>query len=151
MTRVRTTLGMLLGAFLGTLLVNCSDVSGNCDGLIDGDLYELRIFNCTDGVMTVKVNGRAVGSVEPVNDNDVCGVTDFGTFPQCTTGKIEAYAYQTLTDKLKWNEDAVNLNPDRCWVVATIVDNYYDAGSYELPAVDPVTGPQCSFLEREEL
>ncbi len=139
-----------LGFALGAVSVACNDVSGNCDGKIDGDLYELRIYNCSSDEMTVKVNERTVGSVEAADEDGICGVTDLGSFPQCSTGKIEAYAYQTLTDKLKWSEDAVNLNPDGCWVIAVIMGSYTETEHFELPAVDPITGPECGYLEKVE-
>lgn len=136
---------LLLGGFAPA----CDDASGACAGKIDGDLYALRLYNCTEGTMTVRVNDRVVGDVEGLDEYDVCGVADLGTFPQCSTGKIEAYAYNAYTETIWWNEDAVTLNPDGCWLVATIMGPSTDTSHIELPAVDPIDGPQCQYLEKE--
>ena len=142
------SLGVLVCG-LGAAAPGCEDASGSCEGKIDGDVYAIRLFNCTEGTMTVRVNDRMVGSVEAIDETGLCGVTDFGTFPQCSTGKIEAYSYNSVTETLWWNEDAVNLNPNNCWLVATIVDASLDPSHFEMPAVDPIDGPECQYLEKE--
>jgi len=150
MRTIKLVLFLISVGMFSTWLCGCGDeASGNCTGTIDGDIYALRIYNCTQGTMTIKVNGRAVGTVQGLDENDVCGVNDLGTFAQCSNGKVEAYSSDSVTEKLTWSEDAVSLNPDGCWIVLRIIDSYFDSSNYSMPSVDPITASECGYLETE--
>lgn len=145
-----STISCLSAVCLAFFSAGCDyESSGNCTGKIDGDLYQLQVYNCTASEMLVKVNGRKVGRVEQMDDTLTCGVTYLGTFPQCTNGVIDAYAYETVTQRILWSEEDVSNSVDGCWVVGIIVDSDTDEEAIVLPGIEDITGPACNNPETE--
>ena len=46
--------------------------------------------------------------------------------------------------ELEWNEDALNLNPNGCWIVLTVFDPA-DL-DFEIPEVQPDPEPECLYF-----
>jgi hypothetical protein len=149
---MRTSRSAWLLLMAGSSLISsagCNESSsGACTDQVDGDIYNLRIYNCTRGEVTVRVNDRDVGTVSAYDpDTEVCGVTDLGSFPQCSVGVVQAFGNSTISQTINWSADAMNLNANGCWVVGTLEDpSVTDA---TLPSVDTPASPECKYLEVE--
>lgn len=139
---------LFLAAASSFVFGGCNDSSsGACTGKLDGEIYYVRAFNCTRSDLTVRVNDRDVGTVEPASEDGECSYTDLGAFPQCDSGEVHAYGNALITDnEFEWNEDALELNKNGCWLVFTVIDPAYT--DYEMPEdVTPNSDPLCLYLD----
>ena len=101
----------------GIVLTSCeSPATGVCDGKIDGEVFNLVVDNCIDQDIYVEYNLRNVGKVDPINKDQVCGVTYIGELPQCSTGEITADGYQLYSSRLVWSESLMQQNTNGCWI-----------------------------------
>ena len=152
MTRFFRSAALLLGIGSSALLLSACEPpsSGSCDeegGQSDGEVYRLRIYNCTEGEIIVKVNGRGVGTVPGFDqDSGDCLVTDLGTFPQCDEGVIEAIGYNSISNKIVWSADAVQASANECTVVGVLVPSEGVPDGVRIPSEQPT----CKFLEIED-
>lgn len=129
--------------------------SGACDGKIDGDVFNLVVYNCIDQDIYIEYNLRNVGKVDPINKDDVCGVTYIGALPQCSTGEITADGYQLYSTRLVWSDSLMLENTNGCWVsviydrvIGQEVSSNYTLPS--LPAQVPAETNDCLPLNLEE-
>lgn len=147
-------------AGLSLLELGCGEaVSGGCydvdQGEQDGQVYNLRVYNCSSVDLYINVNGRNVGVVDAYDfDREVCGVTELGSFPQCSTGYISAENPAFSSTTIEWTVDALRENPNGCWIDAYWVyidDPHYEDIEINLPDVEPpITQDQrCQLLELE--
>jgi len=132
-----------LGLALSSLLTSTAcepPASGECTGIIDGDVYNLRIYNCLDSELFVLVNGRTVGTVKAYDeDTEICGGTNLGSLPQCSEGEITVEGYEVTGDQFEWDDSALRFSPNGCWIVGkySILDGEIVHPGAQLPVLEP--------------
>lgn len=158
--RIWQCVSVLLLGGLSVMSLGCGEaVSGGCydnkQGEQDGQVYNLRVYNCSSIDLYINVNGRNVGLVDAYDfDLEVCGVTELGSFPQCSTGYISAENPAFESTRIEWTVDALRENPNGCWIDAywTFIDDpHFQDIEINLPDVEPaITQDQrCQLLELE--
>lgn len=111
------SLALSLAALVSTTACE-PPASGGCTGIVDGDVYNLRIYNCLDSDMFVLVNGRTIGTVDRYDeDTELCGGTNLSSFPQCSEGEITIEGYELYGDSFEWDDSALRDSENGCWIV----------------------------------
>lgn len=141
MNRPRQLLSLM--ALLGSLplLGGCEESSsGACDGTIDGEVFNLRVYNCLNDDIYVQVNDRNVGIVDAYDaETELCGATNLGSFPQCSTTEITVTGYELVGATFEWDDSAMQNSSNGCWIMPIYgkIDGVVLNPDAELPSMDP--------------